>query len=74
MPRITAAVGGTPVWAGDTADARPGLVATQTVRRGRRLGARGRLEPTVACSTGISLPSKIPIWLRCRVLTVTAAE
>ena len=36
--------GGTPVRAGDGADAYPSLVATQTVRRVRRLCARGRLE------------------------------
>ena len=33
------------VWAGDTAAAYQGLVATQAVRRGWRLGALGRLEP-----------------------------
>ena len=34
------------VWAGDTAAACPSLVRTQAVRRGWRLGAPGRLEPT----------------------------
>ena len=43
--------GGTPVWAGDTADACPGLMATQIVRRGWRLGALGRLEPATSANT-----------------------
>ena len=43
--------GGTPVRAGDGADAYPSLVATQTVRRVRRLCARGRLEPDSSAST-----------------------
>ena len=46
MSLVQAPVGGTPVRAGDTADACSDLVATQNGRRGRRLGARGRLEPT----------------------------
>ena len=46
MKMVMFGCGWKPVWAGDTAAARPGLVRAQAVRRGWRLGALGRLEPT----------------------------
>jgi len=60
--------GGTPVRAGDGADAYPNLVATQTARRVRRLCARGRLEPDSSTNTqplaSTALPVEISEWRR----------